>query len=203
MKRVGAIILAAGKSTRMGRNKMLEPIGGKPMLLHCVESVVSAKLHGHIIAVGHQREAVRLVLKSYEDEIIYVDDYENGIAHSLSGALRAAPDDWDSVLICLGDMPFVKPALLKAMAEKASSDRIIVPYFHEKRGNPIAWGRNFFPDLLALEGDEGGRRLLEQHKAHIDRFPADDDAIHADIDCEMDFAKRVKSERGSGMSFPG
>jgi molybdenum cofactor cytidylyltransferase len=182
MNKVGAIILAAGKSSRMGRNKMLEPVNGKAMLLHVVDAVIDARLEGPIIALGNEAERVSRSLINHHHIPIIVTDFYEGLSHSLRAAIAAVPDDWDASFVCLGDMPFVTSGLLKDMAQQARVDQILVPFHGGKRGNPILWGRNFFTEMMESEGDTGARALIKSHSASVTPFPAPDDSIHRDID---------------------
>jgi molybdenum cofactor cytidylyltransferase len=189
MTKVGAIILAAGRSSRMGRNKMLEPIEGKAMLLHVVDAVQGAELNRPIIALGHQAERVLHLLENYEYTPVLIPDFAEGLSYSLKGCLAAVPVDWDAAFICLGDMPYISAPLLTAMAAHATSDKILLPVFAGQRGNPILWGKRFFAEMLECEGDAGARALIAHHAASVEAFAAQDNAIHRDIDCVADLMK--------------
>jgi molybdenum cofactor cytidylyltransferase len=187
MIKVGAIILAAGRSTRMGRNKMLEPLNGKAMLLHVVESVRDAGLAGPIIALGHEAEKVALCLRDVAHIPVSIPDYGEGMSRSLRGAVAAIPADWDASFIALGDMPFVSAELLREMAELAREDRIVVPLCAGKQGNPVIWGRHFFAAMKECQGDQGAKPLIAEHSSAVVFIVTTDSAIHRDIDELGDF----------------
>jgi molybdenum cofactor cytidylyltransferase len=189
MTKVGAIILAAGRSSRMGRNKMLEPVLGKAMLLHVIDAVQEAGLEGPILALGHEADNVRNLLHNYRYLSVLIKDYSQGLSHSLRGSVAAIPDDWDAAFICLGDMPYISASLLTAMAAQADSSRILSPIFAGQRGNPVLWGRRFFAELMKCEGDTGARSLIAHHSTSVEAFSAPDNAIHRDIDCVADLMK--------------
>jgi len=92
------------------------------------------------------------------------------------------PSAWDAAIICLGDMPLIPPLLLRRMADKASLTSIIIPTFERRRGNPVLWGRGFFPELRKLEGDIGARRLFESEAGRIETLAWTDDSILRDVD---------------------
>jgi molybdenum cofactor cytidylyltransferase len=185
--KVGAIILAAGRSTRMGRNKMLEPVNGKAMLLHVVESVRDAGLAGPIIALGHEVEKVALCLRDHAHIPVLIPDHGEGMSRSLRGAVTAIPADWDAAVIALGDMPFISAELLREMAELAREDRIVVPLCAGKQGNPVVWGCHFFAELKACQGDQGAKPLIAEHPSAVVPFATTDTAVHRDIDELGDF----------------
>jgi CTP:molybdopterin cytidylyltransferase MocA len=104
------------------------------------------------------------------------------MGHSIAAAIRTVPADWTAALICLGDMPFVTPATLQALADAGREDRVVAPVHEGRRGNPVAWGRTFFPALAALTGDVGGGSILEGAGDRLISLPVDDPGILIDID---------------------
>ncbi len=183
---VGAIVLAAGLSRRMGRNKLLEPISGKSMISYILDTIAKAGLDPPIIALGHQHQLLTQYLRKYSYQSVIVADFELGIAHSLRAAIAAAPANWHAALVCLGDMPFVSAALLRALVQQAATDRIVIPTASGRRGNPVLWGRAYFDDLQALSGDVGGKRLFARYASKIIEFETGEDAIHSDVDTIAD-----------------
>ena len=217
---VGAIILAAGLSRRMGANKLSADLGGKPVLAHMIDAVEAAGLpmlvsipprgeEGDREAVegagGRAQRAESFQLEtsyssrdfahgepppissgwspsSCREGMVIVPDHALGMGHSIAAAIRAVPANWTAALICLGDMPFVTPATLKALAGAAREDRVVAPIHDGQRGNPLVWGRSFFPDLAQLRGDTGGRSLLKDMGGRFVLLPVDDPGILIDID---------------------
>ncbi|MDB5687681.1 MAG: nucleotidyltransferase family protein [Rhizorhabdus sp.] len=153
---VGAIILAAGSARRMGEDKLLADLGGKPMIRYVVDAVAAAGLPMPLVAVPPGREGLVAALDGYARPIV-VADHAEGMGRSLAAAVGAIPTDWRAVIICLGDMPFVGPALLAELASRGEEGSIVTPMFEGRRGNPVAWGCDYFADLAKLAGDRGGR----------------------------------------------
>ena len=115
-----------------------------------------------------------------------------GLSTSLRAGLAALPADCDGALILLGDMPFVEAGDLEALiAAFAAGDRnsICVPVRHGRMGNPVLWGRAYFPEMMRLSGDGGAKRLLEVHRARVIEVEASSDGIFADVDTPSDFAR--------------
>ena len=183
---VGAIILAAGHSSRMrGPNKLLADLGGKPVLRHVLDAVAAAGLPG-LLVTGSNAETVANVAADFPT--VHATDYADGLSRSLRAGVAAAPKDWQAVIICLGDMPEITPGLLKTLAARAAPSAIILPTVNGKRGNPIAWGRDYFARLRTLDGDVGGKALLSEFADRVIEVEADGDAIFADIDTPEELA---------------
>jgi molybdenum cofactor cytidylyltransferase len=179
--KVGAVILAAGSSRRMGSNKLCALLDGKPVIAHVADMVLAAGLPA-VIVVGHEADAVMESLGARTILSVVAPDHAAGQAHSLAAGVRAIPADWDAAFICLGDMPLVPAELLRKMAQAASTRTIIVPHFNGRRGNPVLWGRRWFDALQTLTGDKGARDLLLHHRADVTEFAWRDDSIHHDAD---------------------
>jgi molybdenum cofactor cytidylyltransferase len=175
---VGAIVLAAGSARRMGADKLGADLGGRPMIDHVLTAIAAAGLPAPIVAVPPGGLAgigggVRRV------EVL---DHQLGMGHSLAAAARAIPDDWRAVIVALGDMPFVRIETLRALADAAAEAMIVAPSHDGRRGNPVAWGRDFFAALGGLSGDRGGRALIDAHAAQLRILPVDDPGILIDVD---------------------
>lgn len=175
---VGAILLAAGSARRMGEDKLLADLGGKPMLLRAIESIAAAGLGAPIVAV-RPGNALR-ALFDHPATFVEVEDHAGGIGHSLAAAVGRAPPDWTAAIICLGDMPFVRPETLTALAARADIDVIVRPCFEGQPGNPVLWGREWFAELGSLTGDRGGRGMLDRYP--VEWLACDDPGVVFDVD---------------------
>lgn len=178
---VGAIVLAAGRSTRMGQpNKLLADLCGAPVIVRTVDALIAAGLPP-IVVVGHMASSVRAALDGRLVRFADVPDYADGMSRTLIAGLAAAPNNWRAALIVLGDMPAVTPATLVAIARAADADdRVVVPTQGGRRGNPVAWGRAHWPRLGALSGDRGARTLLDD--TDFIEVATNDGGIHLDVD---------------------
>lgn len=182
---VGAILLAAGSARRMGSDKLMADLGGRPVAAHVLATIAEAELPSPVIAISPGSG-----IGSIAGDAMLVDvaDHALGMGHSLAAAIRAVPSSWIAAIICLGDMPFVRAATLRMLAASASADRIIRPVHEGKAGNPLAWGRDYFAELASLTGDRGGRAVLDRHAGRIVALPCDDPGILMDIDTPDDLA---------------
>ncbi|HEU4411569.1 MAG TPA: molybdopterin-binding/glycosyltransferase family 2 protein [Polyangiaceae bacterium] len=183
--RVGAVVLAAGRSRRMGDNKLLAELGGRPLVAHAVEALERAGVSPLVVVTGHEAERVRAALAGRGAAFAHNPDYAEGMSTSLRAGLAALGDGVDGALVCLGDMPLVGPAHLRALvdafeAEGAAS--ICVPAFERKRGNPVLWPARHFAEMMALEGDAGARSLLDKYAADVHHVAVADAGVNVDVD---------------------
>ncbi|KAB7649019.1 NTP transferase domain-containing protein [Polymorphobacter fuscus] len=177
----GAIVLAAGRSSRMGQDhKLLADWQGRPLVTHVVDAIAAAGLPPPIVVVGTRADAVRAALSGRDAIFVFADDHDLGLAHSLRAGLAAVPPAWDAALVCLGDMPRVDPATLRSLA--AAPGDVALPVRDGKRGNPVRWSRRHFAALMALEGDIGGKALIAALPTPPTEITAPDDGIFDDID---------------------
>jgi molybdenum cofactor cytidylyltransferase len=179
---VGAIVLGAGLSRRMGGAKLALPINGVPMLARTIATAQKAGLPLLLVTGGHA-DAVRAVAPDVP--AVHAEAHEQGLAESLKAGLAAAPAHWDAALIILGDMPFVQPETLRQLADAlAKGAPAVVPIQTGRRGNPAGFARTTWPQLMALKGDQGARPLLDKLGAL--EIPVEDPGIHRDIDVPED-----------------
>jgi CTP:molybdopterin cytidylyltransferase MocA len=186
-RKVGALILAAGLSRRMGRPKLAIEIDGAPMLGHSLAAVRAAGLP-LLLVTGGDEAAVLAAAPNVPQ--VHADRHGEGLAQSLKAGLAAAPGDWAAVLVVLGDMPLVKPATLSALAEAlAAGAGAVVPVHNGRRGNPAGFARAHWPALLALSGDRGARGELDRLGAA--EVPVEDPGILVDIDSPAQLAEAM------------
>ncbi|HJT11329.1 MAG TPA: molybdopterin-binding/glycosyltransferase family 2 protein [Dongiaceae bacterium] len=183
--RVAGLVMAAGRSSRMGANKLLMDDNGKPIVARVVEQALAADLAEIIVVTGHQEVEVRAALTGQRVRLVSCPDYADGMSASLRTGLKALPADIDAALVLLGDMPRVGTALLRRMVaafNPTEGRAIIVPAFQGKRGNPVLWDRRFFGEMTALSGDVGARHLIGEHAELVTEIAAEDGGIFLDID---------------------
>lgn len=184
--RIGALILAAGRSTRFGAaNKLTASFSGKPMLAHAVEAALAAGLEDVMVVTGHESEAVRAALAGAAARFVHNADYASGLASSLRAGLAALPAEIGAAFVMLGDMPRIAPETLRALvaaAEAAAEPLAFVPAHKGRWGNPVLVRRALFPALSELVGDQGARKLLEGQREVVREVDVDDLGIFADFD---------------------
>lgn len=184
---VAAIVLAAGRSTRMAPyNKLLvADRAGKPMIARVVDNILSSRARPVFVVTGHREAEVRAAIGGRPVTFVAASDYADGLAASLKAGIAALPEEIGGAIVCLGDMPLVTGRVIDRLIDSFDPDegRMIVAPTHEGRiGNPILWERSFFAEMLALQGDAGARALLKRHAEQVAEIPMDDDAVLRDFD---------------------
>lgn len=168
--RIAAIALAAGMSSRMGVNKLLQEWRGKALLRWTVEAAVASDAKPVIVVTGHDATSTEGVLRGLDVVIVRNPAYRDGLSTSLRAGLSALPESADGALVMLGDMPEVSANLLNRMIAGFSppDGRSICVAAHEgKRGNPVLWSRAFFGDIARITGDTGARGLLAANEEQL------------------------------------
>ena len=196
-RHVAAVVLAAGRSTRMGAvNKMLAEIGGKPLVRIAVEQALASRAKPVIVVTGHERDKVEQALEGLDVRFVHNAVYADGLAGSVKTGIGAVPPESDGAIVCLGDMPQVDSALIDKLVAAFDPERgalIVVPSIDGRRGNPVVWSRRFFNDLMAISGDIGARHLIGQYTEAVTEVPVAGDAALTDVDTPESFSS-VKAE---------
>ncbi|MGA9949985.1 MAG: molybdopterin-binding/glycosyltransferase family 2 protein [Xanthobacteraceae bacterium] len=194
---IAAIVLGAGRSSRMGGpNKLLAEINGKPLIRMVTEQALASRARPVLVVTGHQRERVEAALAGLPVQLVHNPHFADGLGTSLKAGIAALQPNIDGVIVCLGDMPQVDAALIDRLIGAVDPDKgalIAVPVIEGKRGNPVVWSRRFFHDLMTVEGDIGARYLIGRYAEAVAEVPVDGTAALTDVDTPEAFAA-VKAE---------
>lgn len=186
--KIGAIVLAAGFSSRFGGTKLCARLNsGQTVLQQTVTTVQS--IIPQVLLVTRPDIGATITDSSVHIEVFA--DAGKGMGASLAFGMRQALQhyDWDGCLVCLGDMPFIRPETYLALAEALRPDNIVLPDYGGKTGNPVGFGRIFFTALTGLEGDRGGRDVIRDCSDAAVRITVTDPAISQDIDTPDDLIR--------------
>jgi molybdenum cofactor cytidylyltransferase len=180
---VAAILLAAGESRRWGAdNKLLALVDGQPMIRRTAEALLKSAVRPILVVTGHEPQAIEAVLAGLTLTFHHAADYASGLSASLRTGIAATPPEADAILVCLGDMPFVRPETFDALAGAYRGQAAIFPAYKGQRGNPVLLGASLFPDLVKLTGDQGARALLQSIPERVAELAVDDRGTLRDID---------------------
>jgi molybdenum cofactor cytidylyltransferase len=186
VKSVGAVLLAAGQSRRMGReNKMLVEIDGAPMVLHAARALIASRAAPVVVVLGHEAESVEAALTGLDVIFVGNPDYADGLSTSLRTGLSALPNEAPGAIIALGDMPGVTDAdidSLIAAFDPTAHHSICVPTHDGKRGNPVLWARRYFTEMASVAGDVGARHLIGENADQVIEVTRDNPGILIDLD---------------------
>ena len=162
--RTAAIVLAAGKSSRMGTNKLLLEVGGKRVLDHILSKLDSIPT---IVVLGHRPEDIKGLAEAQGAKTVHNPDYEKGMTTSFQSGIRALPDDVEAVFMVLSDTFGFKPELLSEMTSKMeeNGDALIVsPVYESKRGHPVLFRRKVLEEFMALGDNETMKDVVNRHE---------------------------------------
>lgn len=190
MTGIAAIVLAAGRSCRMPSNKLLAPIGGKPVIRQTVEAACASRAKAVIVVTGHQAAAVREALAGLPVTIVENVCFAEGLSTSLICGVKALPPGCEGFAVLLGDMPFVPPSVIDRMIGAfVFRPGIVVPVHGGRRGNPVLWPATLTGEFLSLTGDRGAKQLMALHGDLVYELEVNSGAIFTDLDTPEDFAR--------------
>lgn len=186
VERVGVVLLAAGRSRRMGeRNKLLIPVDGEPMVRRVARAAIEAELRPVVVVTGHQDGEVRAALDGLPLELVQNPDFAEGMSTSLKAGLRAIEGRADAAFVMLGDMPFVQPTHLARLVDAldpVAAKLVVVPVKGRQQGNPVLFSARLFGELATVSGDRGAKGLIREHADVVVEVAIDDEAVVQDLD---------------------
>ena len=197
MKNVYAIIPAAGRSRRMGTQKLLLPFGGTTVIQHVVARLSAAPLRGVIAVVSDAGNAVAQAAARAGAVLVVNADPDGDMLSSVRAGLRALPRDCDGALVALGDQPTVRTPLVSALLDEFARHpaSIVVPAHAGRRGHPVLFPSKCFADVLSRYEGVGLKGLLEEHAARVRELPVDDETVLHDVDDPQGYARALTSLR--------
>ena len=174
---VSAILLAAGESKRMGKPKLLLPLGDGTVLRNTVNNLLSSSVDEIIVVLGANARETKRVIAGKAVKIIINPDYRQGMSTSLISGLKHVSHQAQRIMVALSDQPLIDSKTYNKLIQKSldSDSGIVVPTHKSRRGNPIIFDIRYKEELLQLKGDVGGRELLKHHP---------DDILEVAVDCE-------------------
>jgi molybdenum cofactor cytidylyltransferase len=192
---ISIIVLAAGLSTRFGRNKLLEPIGQSTMIEHVVSESLESKAKQVIVVVGHDADKVRSALKDYSCDIVFNEDFEKGQSYSVRKGLSKVKKAADAVMVLPGDVALVDHAMIDAVIDEYSTcyAPIVTAGFHGSSGHPILFDKNLFGELRNIDEETRGvKSVVTRHRSQL-RLVETSEASLLDVDKEDDLLRLAKA----------
>jgi CTP:molybdopterin cytidylyltransferase MocA len=187
---VTGIILAAGRSSRMGTPKQLLPLDGRPLLQHVVDAAAEA-LDDVVLVLGHEagRVAAALALPAGV-RVVVNPDHAEGQSTSLRAGLDHLPEAARAVVVLLGDQPGVRAGAIRAVvaAEAAGAAPILRAAYRGRASHPVVLTRGIWPEAAALRGDAGARSLIAAHAGRVELVEVGGDPPE-DVDTPADLAR--------------
>lgn len=186
---ITGIILASGFSKRMARDKLLLEVGGIPVVERVLKAAKSSLLDDIILV--YRSELVKAIGEKYQVRTVYNDSAYEGQSAAIKLGVRESRPDTDAFMFLVGDQPFLDPATINTLIDCHASDLkdIIIPVYDGKRGNPAIFPSIFRDDLLAIEGDIGGRVLIEKMGERVKLVAIEEGIAGKDFDTEEEYER--------------
>ena len=180
---IAAVVLAAGRASRMGRPKQLLDWNGVPLVRRAAQAAIDAAGIGEVVVViGAHRSDVEAALEGLNIRIVYNPDYEHGMSTSLKAGVRFLTQNphISAAMIMVADQPLVDHIVLERLVEtyRSAHPLIVAPIYGERRGNPVIFDRSLWSDLFEVSGDQGARDVIRKYHA---------DAVFVHFGPEADF----------------
>jgi molybdenum cofactor cytidylyltransferase len=194
MNHIGALILAAGNSSRFGELKQLTLLDNKPLFTYPVDLVKRMNFHS-VVLVGNERTAE---MRDYcmHNNIKYVENphYKTGMSSSLKQGVLAFKDDIQAIILLLGDQPFIQEQILESLISTYNHQyhngvRIVRASYNGQVGHPVLFDQSFFPLLTKIEGDKGAKLMIEDYVMELAIVDFSNDIWNLDIDTPIDYQR--------------
>ena len=188
---IAAVLLAAGRSRRMGAFKPLLPFGGRSVVEACVANLREAGVREVVVVVGHRAEEVRAAL----DGLPFVrfalnDEAGSEMGVSVARGVEAVPEGAGALLVALCDQPAVPPAAVRGLIEARARTgaRLVVPEWGGRGGHPVLVDLALREELLSVVPRKGLRALFEARRGEVLRLPVDSPFVARDMDTWEEYA---------------
>ena len=179
----------------MGVSKVCLPFAGKTVIEHIVLTLERAGVRDTLVVVGHAKEAIEALLQEYAVQVVFNPDYSEGMLSSLRAGLRHASDDWDGVMVALGDQPSIHADTVSMLMDRflTSPEEIHVPVYGGRRGHPLLFPARYRAAVLQEYDDTGLRGLLRAHPDHVRELEVDSDTVLRDMDYPEDYERELRA----------
>jgi len=182
---IGAIVLAAGKSERMGRPKALMPFRGRTFLEGILGAIAESKIQYTVTVLGHNHAFIQANVTL--ENVVVNPVYEKGMITSLQAGIQALPREVEGALIFLVDHPVIQTRTINALIASFMAGRIVLPTFQGRRGHPVLFARSVLDEVMALPESSGANTVVRRDPGRIIEVALDDPGILIDVDTPADF----------------
>ncbi len=193
---IWAVILAAGKSERMGRPKLLLPFGEKTIIETVIQNVLLSKVDKVLVVLGSEHEKVEQKIKSFPVESVFNPRFSEGMHLSVQCGFQAVPGNTRAALVVLGDQPSVTHTPINRLIDafERTGKGIILPAHKGRRGHPILIDMKYRAEIDRLSPDIGLRQTVHDHPEDIMEVELDTSSVLQDIDDREDYNRELKGK---------
>ena len=176
---ISSILLAAGQSTRMGKeNKLTREINGIPLIKHTINNILSSSIDELIIVLGYQKEIIENFIDNNDKiKIVFNNQFKSGMASSIKTGVKNLSTKTEAFFVCLGDMPEVNKEIYNDLIKQLKNNKIIVPTYKNKQGNPVLFSKSLKEKIMTIDGDSGAKKILEKNSEIVFNFEVNNQAI--------------------------
>jgi len=194
---IRAIILAAGKSERMGRVKPLLPWGKRTLIEAIIDGVARSRANEILVVLGAAREEVESVVAKYHVSRVFNPDFARGMLSSIQRGLEAVPRDARAILFFLGDQPPPHPGMINRLIDAygKTGKGIVLPVHRGRRGHPVLVDLKYRNEIGTLDPGIGLRQLMRDHPEDVLEVRTRSPWVLQDIDTPEDYARALESRR--------
>lgn len=191
---IAGIVLAAGESRRMGETKQLLPLGDGTILEQVVKNLLESNLGEIIVVLGYQAQTVSERIADKPVKKVVNLDFQQGIGSSIRKGVSQISEVVDAIMIALGDQPLVGKEVINKLIDAFYEGRqgIIVPVYKGMRGHPVVFDRKYRAELLKLEGDVGGKKIIENHSDDVLEIGVNSQGVIVDIDTRSEYELLIR-----------
>ncbi len=191
---ISAILLAAGKSKRMGKPKQLMPLGQSTIVEQAIDNLLGSAVDEVIVVVGHRAEEVIEAIAPRPVKLVINPNYEQGMSSSIIAGLNLVDSQAQAVMLALGDLPLVDSETInRLMDEFYNHDKgIAIPTYQGRRGHPVIFSIRYKEEQLKLTGDIGGRQIIKHHPDDILEVAVDSESVVTDVDTRNDYQSHLR-----------
>jgi molybdenum cofactor cytidylyltransferase len=178
-----------------GANKLLLPLAGRSVVRRTVDAYCAASLATVLVVVGYEAEAVAAEVRATCADVIHNPDFEQGQSRALVRGVYSLSSDTEAAVIGVGDQPLLHGQVIRSLVDawRSSGAPLVAPRYAGRRGNPVVFGRQLFPDLLAVTGDQGGRPVIERYGEDVVWVQVESASIGEDVDT-VEAYERLRAE---------
>ncbi len=196
--RVSAILLGAGRSKRMGVDKLSLPWGKETIFEHCLRTLLRSNIGELVVVLSRRKEGFKNLFRVKKVKFVLNPSPEKGMSGSIRRGLKAIDPKSQGILIALGDQPFLKTRTINALIRTFTPKKgeIVLPSYDGRKGNPVLFDRCYKKELEWIRGDVGGRSILEKYPKKVKVFQSKSKGVILDIDTWKDYKKGLKLPEG-------
>ena len=192
---IHAAVLAAGKSGRFGKPKLLEILDGRPVLNYALSVARECFPDNVLLVTGTDADLVESAGAVLADRIVFNPDHESGMGSSIATAAKACAGAADALIVMLADQPMITAAHLRELADRwqGKASRIVASSYSGTVGPPVLFGRDFLGELAGLRGETGAKEILIAHDRAVVEVAFEPASIDIDTPADLAAAANLRS----------